>query len=131
MEGKKRPGTLIGFDLTVHDAEKISHFYHEVVGWEIGVQNMGGYEDYFMKDGETGEVMAGVCHAKGVNKDLPPVWLMYLQVEDLDESLARCEKLGGKVIGEKRSCGAMCEFVLIQDPAGAYVMLWHDKLDEK
>lgn len=127
MEAKKKPGALIGFDLTVPDAEQISHFYHAVVGWEIGVQKMSDYEDYFMKDRETGEVMAGICHAKSVNKDLPPVWLMYLHVEDLDKSIACCEKLGGKVIGEKRRCGSMGEFILIQDPAGAYVMLWHEK----
>lgn len=127
MEIKKKAGTLIGFDLTVPDADKVSQFYHEVVGWEIGVQKMGDYEDYFMKDPETGEIMAGVCHAKGVNKTLPPVWLLYIQVEDLDESLASCEKLGGQIIGEKRSCGTMGEFVLIQDPAGAYVMLWENK----
>lgn len=124
MENTNRPGTLLGFDLAVPDAETISHFYHEVVGWEIGVQRMGDYDDFFMKDRDTGDVRAGICHTKGLNSDLPPVWLMYLRVSDLDESLERCVKLGGKVLGEKRCCGKMGTYVLIQDPAGAYVMLW-------
>lgn len=124
METSNRPGTLLGFDLSVPDAEKISHFYHEVIGWEIGVQRMGDYDDFFMKDRHTGDVVAGICHTKGHNENMPPVWLMCLQVKDLDESLARCVKLGGKILGEKRSCGRMSVSVLIQDPAGAYVMLW-------
>lgn len=120
----KEPGTLIGLDLTVPNATEVSNFYHEVVGWEIGTQQMGDYEDYFMKNPETGDVIAGVCHNKGSNKHLPPMWLVYVQVADLDLSLAKCEKLGGKIMSEKRSCGKVGEFVLIQDPAGAYIMLW-------
>jgi hypothetical protein len=46
------PGTMIGFDLTVPDAESIA--------W-------------------------------GVNADLPPQWLTYIVVADLEASLQRCD----------------------------------------
>lgn len=120
----KQAGTLIGFDLTVPNATEVSDFYHQVIGWEVGTQSMGDYEDYYMKNPVTGDIVAGVCHNKGSNQHLPPMWLMYLQVADLDVSLAKCEKLGGRIMSERRKAGTMGEFVLIQDPAGAYVMLW-------
>ncbi|RPD41365.1 VOC family protein [Chitinophaga barathri] len=120
----KKPGTLIGLDLTVNDAETVSQFYHKVIGWEIGAQKMGDYEDYFMKNPDTGDIIAGICHARGGNKDLPPVWLAYIQVADLDASLAQVEKLGGKIMSEKKKAGEMGSYVLVQDPAGAFFMLW-------
>ena len=48
---------------------------------------------------------------------------MYITVENLDESLETCKKLGGKVLGEKRKMGDEY-YCLIQDPAGAFVMLY-------
>lgn len=47
---------------------------------------------------------------------------MYIAVENLDNSLEACKKLGGKVLGSKRKMGKDY-YCLIQDPAGAYVML--------
>ena len=60
---------------------------------------------------------------KGVNKDVPAQWLRYITVENLDESLETCKKFGGKVLGEKRKMGEEY-YCLIQDPAGAFVMLY-------
>lgn len=109
-------------DLTVDNAEEVSDFYKQVVGWEKEGMSMGDYEDYIIKNPADNEVVAGICHAKGVNKDIPAQWLMYIVVENLDESLETCKKLGGKVLGEKRRMGEGY-YCLIQDPAGAYVML--------
>ncbi|WP_339789648.1 VOC family protein [uncultured Imperialibacter sp.] len=115
-------GHIVHFDLTVEDHEGVSEFYKEVVGWEKQGLDMGGYNDYVMKDKE-GNFLSGVCKKAGGNANLPPYWLIYVKVEDLDASLAKCEELGGKVIGEKRKYGEETEYCLIQDPAGAYMML--------
>lgn len=119
---KKKIGKVLWHDLTVNHAENISDFYQQVVGWEKEEFSMGEYNDFIIKDPTEKEVIAGICHARGLNKNLPAQWLMYIQVENLDESLENCKKLGGQVLGEKRK---MAEgfYCLIQDPAGAYVML--------
>ena len=78
---------------------------------------MGGYEDFNMVDHGTGTPAAGVCHARGVNEGLPPQWLIYIAVENLEEAKRRCEELGGTVL---RSSESMC---VIQDPAGAVAAL--------
>lgn len=118
----KKSGRILWHDLTVEDAKGISSFYQEITGWEKEGLSMGDYEDFIMKSPEDKEVIAGICHAKGANQDLPAQWLMYIVVENLNKSLETCKKMGGKIIGEKRKMddGFYC---LIQDPAGAYVML--------
>ena len=116
-------GHISWHDLTVKDAEKVSDFYCEVLGWEKEGLDMGGYDDYVMKEPREGDGVAGVCHAKGVNADLPPMWLPYVIVDDLDKSLERCTALGGKILTEKRKMGPDGYYCLIQDPAGAYMMI--------
>ena len=68
-------GTIIGFDLTVPDAEAVRDFYAAVVGWQPEPFDMGDYADYFMTSPATGDTVAGVCHARGGNAGLPPQWL--------------------------------------------------------
>jgi predicted enzyme related to lactoylglutathione lyase len=119
---KKNTGKIMWHDLTVGDAVEISDFYHQVTGWEKEGLSMGEYDDFLIKSPGDAEVVAGICHARGVNKDIPAQWLMYITVENLDESLEICKKLGGKVWGSKRKMGEGY-YCLVQDPAGAYVML--------
>ncbi len=119
---ENKTGHILWHDLTVENAGEVSDFYSEVIGWEKEGLSMGDYEDFIIKNPEDNEVVAGICHAKGVNKDIPAQWLMYVKVANLDQSLEKCRKLGGKVLGDKRKMGEGY-YCLIQDPAGAYLML--------
>jgi len=40
--------------------------------------------------------VAGICHARGENAAMPPAWMIYITVRDLDESLWRAVEGGGK-----------------------------------
>lgn len=120
---RQSPGSILWHDLTVPDADGLSDFYKQVTGWQPEPVSMGSYDDYTMAKPEAGGVVAGICHARGPNDYLPPQWLMYISVEDLDRSLEECVRLGGELIGPKRSMGSNQHYCLIRDPAGAYVML--------
>src|SRR5262245_13935179 len=104
MSDGKKPGvgTIGWFDLTVKDAEKLRGFYESVVGWTSQPLDMGGYADYCMNEPGSGKTVAGVCHARGVNAKLPPQWILYVTVADLERSTARCVELGGQVIDGPR-----------------------------
>ena len=69
----KRIGKIMWHDLTVNDAEKVSDFYQEVVGWQKEEISMGNYDDFEMKSVD-GEASTGVCHNKGSNSYIPPQW---------------------------------------------------------
>jgi uncharacterized protein len=120
--GQYEVGQILSADLTVENAEEIRDFYASVVGWHTSDMDMGGYADYFMTS-PNGEPRAGVCHARGVNADLPPQWIIYVIVEDLDRSLEACRAGGGSLIGDIRGAEHGSRFCIIRDPAGAVMGL--------
>jgi predicted enzyme related to lactoylglutathione lyase len=121
MSTTPRPGTITWQDLTVGNAEALRDFYAAVVGWTPKPVRMGDYADFTMN--ADGEAIAGLCHARGGNADLPPQWLIYITVEDLDHSIEQCERLGGTVIAPPRGLSGG-RFCVIRDPAGAVCALY-------
>lgn len=111
-------------DLTVPNADEVRDFYRDVVGWTPVGLDMGGYQDYVMNTPSTGEAAAGICHARGVNAELPPQWLVYLTVENLDASIAKVREHGGAVISGPRSGGGTARYCVVRDPAGAVCALY-------
>lgn len=126
MNNKSRTpiGSIIWNDLTIENAEEVSKFYSEVVGWKSEPVNMGDYHDYNMLRPEDDVTGAGICHARGVNKNLPAQWLIYIAVENLDQSITRCLELGGKVIVPVKLMKGYGRHCVIQDPAGAVCALF-------
>lgn len=124
MSGKYTTGTVGWLDLTVADAPALRQFYEHVVGWSSSGVDMGGYEDFTMlaSDGET--PVAGVCHSRGPNADIPPYWIPYFIVEDLDQGIQAVNSGGGSIISGPRSVGSTGRYCIIRDPAGAYAALF-------
>jgi len=126
MSEKQKPeiGSITWCDLTVPNAEEIKDFYEKVVGWIPDPVSMGDYNDFSMIAPESGKVAAGVCHSRGGNAKLPPQWLLYIAVKDVDESAKQCERLGGKIILEPKNMSGYGRYCVIQDPAGAVCALF-------
>jgi uncharacterized protein len=116
-------GSIAWRDLTVPDANSVRNFYEQVVGWKSSPVDLGGYSDFEMLQPACGESVAGICHARGTNADIPPQWLIYIIVADVAASAARCVELGGQVLVAPRplSGGTFC---VIRDPAGAVCALF-------
>ena len=119
-------GSIVWCDLTVQDAESVKDFYANVVGWQANPTNMGDYDDFTMVCPGTTEGVAGICHARGGNADLPSQWLLYFKVEDLDQSLQQVERLGGKAITSMKYFGGKSRYIIVEDPAGAVCALFED-----
>ena len=115
-------GKVVWKDLTVPDATAVRDFYAGVVGWTAKDHDMGEYADYEMYPAGSDDCVAGICHARGTNANLPAQWLLYVSVADVAASAARCEALGGKVLDGPRAMGKQ-QFCVIQDPAGAVLGL--------
>ena len=123
-------GTVTWVDLTVADAPEIRDFYEAVVGWTPRELDMGDYADFEMLPPGSDEAIgsapavapkaaAGICHARGGNANLPPQWIIYVPVKDLERSLYMCQRLGGRIVHRLSA-----HYVLIQDPAGAVMMIY-------
>jgi predicted enzyme related to lactoylglutathione lyase len=116
-------GTMAWLDLSVDNADEVKSFYEDVVGWKTGNISMGDYNDYAMLEPNDNEAVAGVCHAQGVNKDLPPAWLPYFLVADIETSIAAVKEKGGALVTEIKSMGSD-KYAVIKDPAGAVCALY-------
>ena len=119
-------GRIHWLDLTVPDASATQDFYRQVVRWSV--------QDVHMKDGghgnadytllrEDGTPVAGLRHARGVNVDLPHVWMIHLPVSDLAESMRRVQQERGKVIQARQGDDGEYVYAAVQDPVGAYLAL--------
>lgn len=123
MSNKNSPGTIGWLDLTVPDADQVCAFYAEVVGWKMSSVSQGDYDDYCAHIEQDGPPVAGICHARGDNASIPPYWMMYITVSDLDQSLTSCQSLGGEIVCPTRDLGSYGRVSVIRDPAGAVVAL--------
>lgn len=127
MSEKNDIGAIAWTDLTIEDADTIRDFYSNVVGWNFEFVSMGEYSDYSMLQPDTKKPVAGICHARGSNSDLPPQWLLYITVANIEESIAASQKLGGKTITPIKNYANMGRYCIIQDPAGAVCALFESK----
>ena len=119
----KTIGAFGWLDLTVGDAPGVRDFYAEVVGWTPEPVDMGEYSDYNMLNAD-GVPSGGVCHARGMNADIPPAWSAYVNVASLDASIAACQAHGGNVVTGPRDAGDMGRYAIVRDPAGAHLGLF-------
>jgi len=114
-------GRIAWLDLTVADASGTRDFYQDVVGWaskEVDMEDASGqYADYALCT-PGGKAVAGVCHARGVNQGLPPVWLICLPVGDLEQSLSRAREEGGQVLEARKGQSGDYVYAVVRDPVG-------------
>jgi len=129
-EQEAAPGNPLGriewLDLTVHDGRRLRDFYSAVVGWKGEDVDMGMYSDYNMNLPETGETIAGICHARGQNAHLPSQWLVYVRVASVHEAAETCRNKGGQILDGPKRMGSS-DICVIQDPAGAVMALLSDR----
>lgn len=115
------PGRIGWLDLTVPDAAATREFYKNVVGWTVQELEMRDgderYADYMMLNA-AGEPAAGICHARGGNADLPPVWMIYVAVGDVGASLERVTEEGGAVIKASKDRDGKYVYAAVRDPVG-------------
>ncbi|MDX2066367.1 MAG: VOC family protein [Fimbriimonadaceae bacterium] len=121
MTELSKTGMILWWDLTVPNATEIRDFYRSVVGWDFAEVPMGEYADYSAYRREAPEEpVAGVCHARGINANLPGVWIPYVVVEDLPAAVAAALARGGVVRHENMDAG----YIILADPAGAIFALY-------
>ncbi len=121
---RAKTGSVVWTDLTVADAPGIRDFYSKVVGWKSEKLSMGGYDDFVMCAPSDGEQLVGICHARGENAGLPPLWLPYFAVPDIEASQQMVRELGGEVLAGTRVMNGYGSMCVVRDPAGAVCALF-------
>lgn len=112
---------FIHIELHTHDTGAAKRFYSELLDWKLNDMEMPGFGTYTLLD--VGEGTGGGI-VKSMTPDAPPAWLSYINVDDLDASTKRAEKLGAKVLQPRAEVPGWGYFSVIQDPTGAVVGLY-------
>lgn len=122
-------GCFVWYDLMTPDKDAAIAFYREVTGW--GTQEWeGGAWPYTMWT--AGEAPLGGIVPMGEaerEKGLPPHWLAYVFVPDVDAAATQAEGLGGKVMHPPTDIPGAGRFTVIADPQGAVLALFTPSSD--
>jgi hypothetical protein len=112
------PGSITWVELGTGDIATATKFYKDVFGWgsEVGPMGSGGEYTVF-KLGE--DNVAGAYDKTGVLPDeVPPHWLVYFAVDDIEATVSKAKDLGGNAI-DIMEVADVGRFSVITDPQGA------------
>jgi predicted enzyme related to lactoylglutathione lyase len=108
-------GAMCWNELVTSDMEKAKAFYSGLFGWNISD------DDYAMIT-NNGRMNGGIRQPSEAESQLPPHWLIYFTVADVEAAAETIKKTGGTLNGPLMDSGAG-KTAYITDPAGARIAL--------
>lgn len=122
------PGTFSWVDLATTDQDAAKSFYGRLLGWEAEDVPVGDGATYSMMNRD-GQVVAAISGQMAAQRDagVPPAWNNYVTVADADATAARAAELGGTVHAPPFEVMTVGRMAVIQDPQGAYFMIWQPR----
>jgi len=110
-------GTLCWEDLSTPDVKRAADFYSGLFGWQImaGENDKSGY--LHIKNGE--HFIGGIPPAEHRPAGVPPHWMAYFQVDDVDASAAKAKEMGANVCVGPMTMEGVGRWAVVADPQGA------------
>lgn len=118
-------GTFCWAELTTTDAPGAKAFYTKLFHWEHHDDEVapGMVYTMLMKEGRNSAALYGMTDEMK-SEGIPPHWLSYVAVDDVDATVARAESLGGRVVRGAMDVMDIGRMAVLQDPTGAFFALW-------
>lgn len=94
--------TIVHFDISADDPERAKRFYEAIFGWKIGP--IVGFADYY--EVETADLRGIKGIGGGITKRKHPQQtciVNFIGVSSIDETIAKLNSIGGKVIQSKQA----------------------------
>ncbi len=110
-------GRFVWHELHTTDRSKALKFYAQLIGWETKEVPMGPGDPYglcFLN----GKDIAGITKSMAP-PNVPPHWLPYIAVDDVDASAAKIKEHGGRVLQAPMDIPNVGRFAAVADPQGA------------
>jgi uncharacterized protein len=125
------PGDWIWVQFLSRDARKAAEFYRTVSGYEIVANTQSNrVSDYVLTS--KGYARATVRTIRTDDEKVRPIWLPFVRVRNVGESVAKAKELGGKGLIEPKPELFDGKVALIADPTGAAIgiMEWPEGLEK-
>jgi predicted enzyme related to lactoylglutathione lyase len=118
-----KAGEFCWNELACANVQAAKDFYSKVFGWKFMDSPMGEttYTMIKLNDKDVGGIWA---IPKDQQKQIPPHWMAYILVQNLDEALEKAKKNGANIVKPATNAGDFGRFGIIQDPTGAHIALW-------
>lgn len=127
MENKEfTPGRFCWSELATSDAQAATAFYSSLFEWQTATHSMGGgHGDYTMLS-LNGQDVGGLYRLMPEQESVgvPPHWLSYVGVADVDASTQKATSLGGKCLLPPLDIMDKGRMSVLQDPTGSAFALW-------
>lgn len=117
MDVYKTPGAFSWSELMTTDPAAARAFYSKLFGWATKDMPMpnGTYTTFQVGDTSVGGMMKIPAEATG----MPPMWGVYVTVQDVDAAASQAVALGGKIVMPAWDVPGVGRMAVIQDPQGA------------
>lgn len=122
------PGTFCWSELATSDQAAAKAFYGGLFGWDADDRPVGDGVFYSMQLLD-GKPVAAIAPQPSQQRDagVPPLWNSYVSVDDAGALAARAQELGAAVHASPFDVMTVGRMAVIQDPQGAFFMLWQPR----
>ena len=109
---------VVHFEVIGKDGDKLRAFYGELFDWQL--EQAPGMDYTMINVGEgTG---GGIFNTAGM--PVPPSWLAYVGVDDVEAYTEKAKSLGAEVMAGPKQVGEMGKLTIFKDPVGAVFAIW-------
>ena len=122
-------GMLCWADLSTTDLPAAKKFYGHLFGWTMADAPTGDPDTVYVMCKQRGhdaaalQAMPDALKAQGI----PPHWLAYVSVKDVDARAKKVEAHGGQLLMSPMDVMEAGRMALVADPTGATFALWQGK----
>jgi uncharacterized protein len=118
MHDSTKQGEFCWGELIADNHVSAFEFYRSVFGWDkVAEHDMGPMGKYLLFG--KGTAQYGGMFTKGKEMTMPPAWLYYVEVDDLDGALVKAKAKGGKVMNGPVTVPTGARIAQLLDPQGA------------
>jgi predicted enzyme related to lactoylglutathione lyase len=122
-------GCFIWNELGTNDPVTAARFYGDLFGWTYEERDMGPMGTYrVILNG--GRQNGGIRPQSEQEAGVPPNWLVYFSVEDVDATVSTAGEIGGRVLAPPMDLPMGSRIAVLADPQGAAFALYAGDVDE-
>jgi predicted enzyme related to lactoylglutathione lyase len=115
---RDEPGALTWTELATRDTKAAESFYTKLFGWTAKSDAVAPAFVY-TEWSNGGRAIGGMMSMDGFPKEIPPYWMVYFVVNDVDAATATGSRLGGTTIVPPRDIPNVGRFSVLKDGQGA------------
>jgi uncharacterized protein len=118
------PGAFCWADLSTPDPARAKTFYEGLFGWKLkpGEGKESGY--LHIVNGEN--YIGGVPPARQSAGNVPPHWLIYFAVGDVDKTFQRAKEMNARIMLRPMDVEGVGRVAMLADPQGAVFALFRE-----